>query len=107
MEGKKLKGWSLFDQRGKFFHVETETALSQTAVMTLKPGEDGGEEPDGHPGDQVLFVAEGEVLIMTAHEEMRAKAGSVVVIPPRTRHRVRNTGSTPALLLNVYTPPAY
>ena len=103
----KLKGWSLFERRGRFFHVETETELSQTAVMSLQPGEDGGEEPDGHPGDQVLFVAEGEVLIMTANEEMRAKAGSVVVIPPRTRHRVRNIGTLPALLLNVYTPPAY
>ena len=103
----KLSGWSLFDKRGRFFEVETESPLSQTAVMTLAPGEDGGEEPEGHPGDQMMFVAEGEVTIMTAHEEMRAKAGTVVVIPPRTPHRVRNIGQTPALLLNVYTPPAY
>jgi mannose-6-phosphate isomerase-like protein (cupin superfamily) len=103
----KLAGWSLLDRRGRFFHVETETELSQTAAMTLAPGEDGGEEPEGHPGDQVLFVAEGEVTVMTAHEEMRAKAGTVVVIPPRTPHRVRNVGLTPALLLCVYTPPAY
>jgi len=103
----RLLGWRLFERRGRFFHVETETAHSQTAVMTLLPGEDGGEEPGGHPGDQVLFVAEGEVVVMTADEEMRARAGTVVVIPPRTPHRVRNVGSTPALLLNVYTPPAY
>jgi len=103
----KLTGFSLLERRGRFFRVETETAHSQTAVMTLAPGEDAGEEPSGHPGDQVMFVAEGEVTIMTAHEEMRARAGMVVVIPPATPHRVRNAGTTPALLLNVYTPPAY
>ena len=103
----KLCGWNLREKRGRFFHVETETPHSQTAVMTLAPGEDAGEEPGGHPGDQILFVAEGEVLIMTRDEEMRAKAGTVVIIPPRTPHRVRNAGALPALLLNVYTPPAY
>src|SRR3569833_529249 len=105
MNDTKLKGWSLFDQRGHFFRVETETRLSQTAVMTLRPGVDAGEEEAGLPGDQVLFVAEGEVTVMTAHEEMRARAGMVVVIPPGVRHSVRNSGHTVALLLNVYTPP--
>lgn len=103
----KLTGWALPEKRGQFFHVETESPHCQTASMSLAPGEDGGEEKDGHPGDQVLFVAEGEVMVMTAHEELRAKAGMVVVIPPRTPHRVRNVGAVPALLLNVYTPPAY
>jgi mannose-6-phosphate isomerase-like protein (cupin superfamily) len=104
---KRLSSWALFEQRGPFFRVQTESKQSQTASMTLQPGEDGGEEPDGHPGDQALFVAEGEVLITTGHEELLARAGTVVLIPPRTRHRVRNAGTTPALLLNVYSPPAY
>ncbi len=103
----KLQGWSLFDRRGTFFSVETESANCQTAVMTLQPGEDGGQEPDGHVGDQVVFVAEGEVTVMTAHEEMRAKAGTVVTIPAHVPHRVRNTGSTVALLLCVFAPPSY
>jgi mannose-6-phosphate isomerase-like protein (cupin superfamily) len=103
----KPTGWALPEQRGTFFQVETESEHCQTARMTLAPGADGGEEKEGHPGDQVRFVAEGEVMIMTAHEELRAKAGTVVVIPPRTSHRVRNVGAVPALLLNVYTPPAY
>jgi mannose-6-phosphate isomerase-like protein (cupin superfamily) len=103
----KLQGWSLVDKKGTFFSVETESAHCQTAVMTLRPGEDGGQEPEGHIGDQVLFVAEGEVTVMTEHEEMRARAGTVVTIPARTPHRVRNAGSTVALLLCVYSPPSY
>jgi mannose-6-phosphate isomerase-like protein (cupin superfamily) len=104
---RKLHGWCLYDRRGTFFNIESESEFTQTAVMTLKPGEDGGQEASGHPGDQVLYVAEGQVTVMTPHEEMRARAGTVITIPARTPHRVRNTGSTAALLLNVYSPPSY
>ena len=44
--------------RGRFFEVLQETERSQTAVMTIGPGEDAGPE-EVHAGDQVIYVIEG------------------------------------------------
>jgi mannose-6-phosphate isomerase-like protein (cupin superfamily) len=41
--------------RGRFFQVLQQTERSQTAVMTIGPGEEAGPE-EVHAGDQVLFV---------------------------------------------------
>jgi len=45
--------------RGQFFRVLQETAQSQTAVMTIDPGADGGP-PEEHDGDQIIYVVEDE-----------------------------------------------
>jgi hypothetical protein len=39
--------------RGRFFQVLQETAQSQTAVMTIAPGQDGGPA-ETHAGDQIV-----------------------------------------------------
>ena len=80
--------------RGRFFCVLQRTERSQTAVMTIAPGEDGGPEEE-HDGDQVVYVVEGEALVTIAGTEHRAAAGSLVMIPARTRHYVKNPGRTP------------
>src|SRR5262245_12449817 len=41
--------------RGRFFEVLQQTERSQTAVMTIAPGEEAGPE-ETHAGDQILFV---------------------------------------------------
>jgi len=92
--------------RGEFFRVLQQTERSQTAVMTLAPGEDGGPEEEHH-GDQVVYVVEGEALVTIAGKEHCARAGSLVMIPARTRHYVRNPGPTPLFFVTVYAPPAY
>ena len=43
----------IHDHRGPFFEVLQETERTQTAVMTITPGEDGGPE-ETHAGDQVV-----------------------------------------------------
>ena len=48
--------------RGRFFEVLQETTLSQTAVMTIGPGQDAGPE-ETHAGDQVVYVVEGEAVL--------------------------------------------
>jgi mannose-6-phosphate isomerase-like protein (cupin superfamily) len=41
--------------RGRFFEILQETERTQTAVMTIAPGRDGGPA-ETHAGDQVVFV---------------------------------------------------
>ena len=92
--------------RGEFFRVLQETARTQTAVMTIGPGEDAGPAEE-HAGDQILYVVEGEALVRIGDREHRAGPGSLVTIPARTRHHVRNPGRAPLFFVTVYAPPAY
>ena len=92
--------------RGRFFKVLQQTERSQTAVMTVEPGADGGPE-ETHAGDQVVYVIEGDAVLRIAGAEHRAGPGTCVMIPAGTRHHVRNAGTSPLFFLSVYSPPEY
>ena len=67
---------------------------SQTAVMTIGPGEDAGPE-EMHAGDQVIYVIEGEAP-RAARRGRRTAAGpgACVMIPAGTRHHVEQHRAT-------------
>jgi mannose-6-phosphate isomerase-like protein (cupin superfamily) len=92
--------------RGEFFRVLQQTDRSQTAVMTIAPGEDAGPE-ETHRADQIIYIVEGDALMRVEDEERRAAAGSLVMIPAGARHHVRNAGRAPLFFVTVYAPPAY
>ena len=92
--------------RGAFFKVLQETERSQTAVMTIGPGQDAGPE-ETHEGDQIVYVVEGQARIRIEDREHHAGPGALVMIPARTRHHVRNVGPTPLFFVTVYAPPEY
>jgi len=92
--------------RGEFFRVLQQTERTQTAVMTIAPGQDAGPE-ETHGGDQIVYIVEGEALMRVDGDERRAGAGALVVIPAGARHHVRNPGRTPLFLVTVYAPPEY
>ena len=92
--------------RGEFFRVLQQTERTQTAVMTIAPGADGGPE-ERHDGDQIVYVVDGEALIRIGEQQHRAGRGALVVIPAGTRHHVRNPGGAPLFVVTVYAPPEY
>ena len=92
----------------EWFAVLQTTALSQTAVMTLGPGQSSGSEPEAHEhSEQVLVLVDGTLSADIAGHRSELKTGDVVVIPPGTKHRFTNCGDRPAVTFNVYTPPEY
>jgi mannose-6-phosphate isomerase-like protein (cupin superfamily) len=97
---------NIFDAKGRFFQVLQRTSQSQAAVMTMAPGEDAGPEEE-HTGDQIIYIVEGEALVRIQDQEYRAAAGTLLTIPARTRHFVKNPSTRPVFLLTVYAPPAY
>jgi mannose-6-phosphate isomerase-like protein (cupin superfamily) len=92
--------------RGRFFEILQETERTQTAVMTIAPGQDGGPE-ETHGGDQVVYVVEGEAVVTIEGTAHQAGVGACVLIPAGARHHVRNPGPRPLFFLTVYAPPAY
>jgi mannose-6-phosphate isomerase-like protein (cupin superfamily) len=92
----------------EWFKVLQTTPRSQTAVMKLGPGQATGNEPEAHnASDQALLLIEGELAAEIAGVRSRMKAGDVVVIPPRTKHKFTNPGDVPAITFSVYSPPEY
>ena len=67
-----------------------------------------GQEPEAHEkSDQVILVVEGELSAEIGGNRYRMKAGDVVIIPPRVKHKFTNSGEEPAVTFNVYSPPEY
>jgi mannose-6-phosphate isomerase-like protein (cupin superfamily) len=92
----------------EWFEVLQTRERSQTAMMTLQPGDATGEKAEAHEkSDQVLLMLEGELSGEVGNERPHLKKGDVTIIPAGVKHRFVNRGETPAVTFNVYAPPAY
>lgn len=76
---------------------------SQLVVMSLKPGEDIGEEVHGL--DQFLRIEEGEGKAFLDGVEHAVQKDWAIVVPAGTLHNIVNTGSAPMKLYTLYSPP--
>jgi mannose-6-phosphate isomerase-like protein (cupin superfamily) len=91
--------------RNEYFRqvLFTDTNV-QLVVMSLKPGEDIGEEV--HQLDQFIRVEAGEGRSILDGVEHELKDGYAIVIPKGTRHNIINTSSDkPMKLYTLYAPP--
>lgn len=106
---KKMTGYvgnieKLSEENENFRKVIYTGNHLQLVVMSLKPGEDIGEEV--HPKvDQFFRVEEGEGKIVMNGEETAFGEGFALVVPSGTMHNVFNTSQTEELkLYTIYTP---
>lgn len=76
---------------------------SQLVVMSLKPGEEIGEEV--HQLDQFLRIEEGVGKAILDGVSHNISDGSAIVVPQGARHNIINTGDTAMKLYTVYSPP--
>jgi mannose-6-phosphate isomerase-like protein (cupin superfamily) len=79
----------------------------QLIVMSLKPGEDIGEET--HPNlDQFTRVESGRGVVQMGREKKRIQADSAFVVPAGTKHNVINTSKDePLKIYTVYSSPEH
>lgn len=88
---------------GNFRQVLYTAKNCQLVLMSLKPGEDIGEET--HDGDQFLRIEKGAgqaILNGNVHE---LRDGSAIVVPAGVKHNLINTGPTELKLYSLYAPP--
>lgn len=78
----------------------------QLVLMTLRPGEEIGEEVH-EDIDQFFRVEEGQGVIDIDGRENRVEDDFAVIVPAGTRHNVRNTGSAPLRFYTIYGPPEH
>ena len=76
----------------------------QLVVMSLKVGEDIGEEVHGHV-DQFFRIEQGECKVVIDGVENIVKADMVAIVPAGALHNVINTSDTEDLkLYTIYSP---
>lgn len=79
---------------------------SQLAVMSLKPGEDIGEET--HELDQFIRIEEGKGEVILNDVTHEIEDDFAVVIPAGVKHNVVNTSDDEDLkLYTIYSPPEH
>ncbi len=78
---------------------------SQLVLMSLKSGEEIGEEI--HHLDQFIRFEEGEGRVVLDGVSHEVTADDAVIIPEGTRHNVINTGPGDLKLYTIYAPPEH
>ena len=77
---------------------------SQLVLMSLKAGEDIGEEV--HDVDQFLRIEQGSGRAIIDGVEHAISDGSAVVVPAGAKHNIVNTSDSDMLkLYTIYSPP--
>jgi len=85
-----------------FRHVVYTAKNSQLVLMSLKPGEDIGDEV--HDVDQFFRIEKGTGKLIIDGNESEVADGSAVVVPANSQHNIINTGPTPLKLYTIYSP---
>ena len=93
------------NENNNFRQVVYTAKYCQLVLMSLKPGEDIGEEVHDDV-DQFFRFEEGEGKVVLDGVEHEIKSECAVVVPAGTRHNVINTsGSVSLKLYTIYSPP--
>ena len=94
-------------EKNKYFRQVLFTGkYAQLVVMSLKAGEEIGNEVH-KTVDQFFRIEEGEAkFVFNSKEEHVVKAGGAVIVPAGTYHNVINNSSKePLKLYTIYSPP--
>jgi mannose-6-phosphate isomerase-like protein (cupin superfamily) len=92
----------------EFLARTEDTPFFNLAMIVLEPGQ--GVESHVHEGeDDSFLVIEGTLFLTVGDDqrEMRAAAGTYVLVPAGTPHAIVNAGSTDVRFLNVHAPGGF
>ncbi|MDH7476092.1 MAG: cupin domain-containing protein [Microgenomates group bacterium] len=91
-------------QNSYFRKVLFTGKYSQLVVMSLKPGEEIGDEVH-ETVDQFFRIEQGQAKFVVNGEETVVSEDEVFIVPAGARHNVINTGDKDLKLYTIYSPP--
>lgn len=74
----------------------------QLVLMSLRPGEDIGEEV--HNVDQFFRIDQGEGEVVINGKKKKISDGFAFIVPQGAKHNVLNTGKKEMKLYSIYSP---
>ena len=106
--GKSKMDLANIKEATEWFEILQTSKRTQTAMMTLAPGDATGRKAEAHAkSDQVLLMLSGELSGTVGPETVSLKKGDILLIRAGTPHRFRNSGRQRVVTFNVYSPPEY
>lgn len=78
----------------------------QLVLMSLKPGEEIGEEVH-KDRDQFFRVEKGRGEVWIDGNKTKIESDTAIIVPAGARHNIRNTGEKPLRLYTLYAPPEH
>jgi mannose-6-phosphate isomerase-like protein (cupin superfamily) len=78
----------------------------QLVLMSLKPGEEIGEEVHDDR-DQFFRVEQGKGEVLIDGKRHSVEADDAIIVPAGARHNVVNKGDKPLQLYTLYGPPEH
>jgi mannose-6-phosphate isomerase-like protein (cupin superfamily) len=80
---------------------------SENLAITWLEGEPGSMQAvHGHPdNEQVYVIVRGRGVMQVADEMEEVGEGTLVFIPPRAAHAIKNTGQEPLVFVSATSPP--
>ena len=107
-----MKGYSINIEKAtedneNFRQVLYTAKHSQLVLMTLKPGEEIGEEVHENL-DQFFRIEDGKGKVVIDGTEHMVEDGFAAIVPAGARHNVINISSDePLKLYTIYSPPEH
>lgn len=99
---KDIRGQAILNSN---FRKVLETGKhTQVVLMSIKPGEDIGEEVH-KDNDQVLLMVEGEGLAVINKQEITFEECDLFLVPAGTSHNFINGGEKDLKIITTYSPP--
>jgi quercetin dioxygenase-like cupin family protein len=90
----------------EFLARTTDTARFNLGIITFAAGREL-ESHVHHEEDDSFFILEGELTFLLSGEEVRAPAGTFVLIPPGVEHGFRNDTDSAVRILNIHAPAGF
>jgi mannose-6-phosphate isomerase-like protein (cupin superfamily) len=109
--GNSKKGFvgnisDLTEENSDFRRVLYTGKKMQLTLMSLKPGEEIGEEVHDDV-DQFFRIEEGTGEVVINGQSSTVKTDYAILVPAGAWHNVKNTGTTPLRLYTIYAPPEH
>ncbi len=96
----------LTESNGDFRRVLYTGKNLQLVLMSLKPGEEIGEEVH-EDRDQFFRVEAGEGEVLIDGNRSPIRSDMALIVPAGARHNVTNTGREPLKVYTIYGPPEH
>ena len=96
----------LTEDNTDFRHVLYTGKYLQLVLMSLKPGEEIGEEVHVDH-DQFFRIEKGKGEVVIDGVRTKIRADEAIIVPAGARHNVINSGRKPLKLYTLYGPPEH
>ena len=91
----------------EFLALSEHTSRFNLAIVTMAPGRMGPPPHKHADEDDSFLVLDDELVFILGDEEIVAKAGTFVLVPPGVDHTFRNPTDHPVRILNVHAPAGF